>query len=62
MGSFAIVGHFHECETTGTARVPIGHDTDAIHGAMGFKQGANVIFRCPKTEVSYKNFHIFDLI
>jgi len=54
---FSTTGHFHKAKASGAASVTISHDADTINGAMGFKQGANGIFRRCKTEVSYKDFH-----
>ena len=43
--SFIIVGHFHESEASGAARITVGHDADTIDGAVGFKERADGIFR-----------------
>ena len=56
--AFGIVRHFDEPKAAGLSRVPIGHHTHAIDGAIRFKHGANRIFGSTEAEISYKNvFH-----
>jgi hypothetical protein len=38
------VGHFHECETSRTARIAIGHDADTLDCAVRFEQSAKLWF------------------
>src|SRR5579859_7967323 len=52
---FFVVRHFNECETLGSARIPIGYDTGAVYCSVGFKHGSNGFIRRPKIEISNKN-------
>ena len=53
--ALGIVAHLDESEAAGLSCVTIGHDADAINGAMYFEQGANRIFGSTEAEVSNKN-------
>jgi hypothetical protein len=52
--SLGIVGHLDEPKAPGLSRVAIRHYADPLNGSMSFKQGAETVFRGPKTEVSNK--------
>ena len=46
---FCVVGHFNESEASGASCITIRNDADRIDRAVGFKKGANGVFRCSKT-------------
>jgi len=52
---FGGIGHFDESESSGLPRIAVGHNTDALNRAIGFKQRSNRVFGCSKAEVPYKN-------
>jgi len=52
---FGGIGHFDESEPSGLPRIAVGHNTDALNRAIGFKQRSNRVFGCSKAEVPYKN-------
>src|SRR5262245_53916431 len=43
---FTGIGHFYEGETTGAARIPVGHECDLFHRAMCLKDVSQLGFGC----------------
>jgi hypothetical protein len=56
-GFFAvfIAGHFNESETAGATRVTIGHDANAIHLPVSFKNLSQFFLAGIEAEVPYKD-------
>jgi hypothetical protein len=48
------IGHFYECESSGTSGVTIGDQADLIDFAMGLKQGPQFRFRGAVREIANK--------
>jgi hypothetical protein len=53
--TFGIDAHFDKGESARLPGIAIGHDVDALDGAIRIKHGTERIFRRPETEVTYKN-------
>src|ERR1700751_763815 len=49
---FTGIAHFDKPETTGAARLPVGHETYFFHRALCLKQAAQVGFGCAVGQVS----------
>jgi hypothetical protein len=50
--SLAGIGHFDESETAGAARIPVGHESNFLHRAMGLEQISQLGFGGAVGEVS----------
>src|SRR5579863_6348980 len=52
---FAVIRHFHECEAPRATSLPVRHDANAVHRAIGFKEAPYRLFTNSKIEISYEN-------